>query len=57
MKLLILLALLGVTVSCNPSRGDGGASAPADAGQATRGPKVITIAILREPISFHRDLT
>ena len=57
MKLLILLALIAVTASCNPSRGDGGASAPADAGQATRGPKVITIAILREPISFHRDLT
>jgi len=58
MRLLLpvqIALVLTLAVACSPSpsahRGGGAEQATA------RGPKVVTIAILREPNSFHRDLT
>jgi len=50
MTLLLFVALLVVVSACTPAAGPGGA-APPGSGQA-RGPKTLTIAVLREPATI-----
>jgi peptide/nickel transport system substrate-binding protein len=58
MRILVQLALLvAVAAACTPARNAERAAESPGGSQAANKPKVITIAILREPNSFHRDLT
>src|SRR5438093_10703389 len=57
MNILVLALLVVIAAGCTPARsGERAAESPVGS-EAAGAPKVITIAILREPNSFHRDLT